>query len=113
MDFRYNLVLIYFKTFKDIYNYSDLVDLLGLTYNQVDNLVKAIINDGFLKTDERKIISVSDKGNDLLIKNGFSELEIGSLYDDNLIDEKIFNSIKINIDDVYVPKLFTKKFTGY
>ncbi|AOY77881.1 hypothetical protein [Clostridium formicaceticum] len=113
MDFRYFLVLIYFNTVGDIYTYSDLVDLLGLTYKQVDNIVSSIMTEGYLSYNENKVIVINDKGIKLLKSNGFYNVDIFSIYEDELINKDTFNNKKIDINDIYVPKRFTTKFSGY
>jgi len=44
MEFRHDLVLIYFNTVKESYTYNDIVNLLGITYVQAEDIISELIN---------------------------------------------------------------------
>jgi hypothetical protein len=112
MDYRDILIIFYFNSVKSNYIYSDLVELLGLTYSLVSEKVDTLIEEAYLFLDEDKLIQISEKGLVILREKKFSNIHIFDLYDDKgLANDKISKCLDVN--EIFIPKNFDKKFKGY
>lgn len=114
-DFRYYLILIYFNTVKDLYSYRDLVNMLGLAFEQVESILGNMIEHQLLKYDNRKNLVITDRGYEELINKGFGNIDVYELFDNDerYHIEKNKLKEKIDLDYPYIPKNFDKKFKGY
>ena len=110
MDFRLTLILIYFNTVKDSYSYSELISIIGITYSQLDEMLKELLNKEFLKYNEYKIISLNELGIKQLIEYGFDDTDIFAIYDDVIDKNSWFTFEKIGVNDIYIPRKFNEKF---
>lgn len=97
---------------KGNYVYAELVELLGLTYAQITDRVDELIEQEYLSINESMTIDVGQKGIDMLAEKRFLDISIFDIYDEREIYvEKISNRLDVN--DIYIPKNFNKKFSGY
>ncbi|MDM5279898.1 hypothetical protein QUF95_21060 [Paenibacillus silvae] len=112
MDYRDVLIIFYMNSVKGNYVYAELVELLGLTYAQVTDRVDELIEQEYLTIIESMTIDVGQKGIDILAEKRFLDISIFDIYDEREIYvEKISNRLEVN--DIYIPKNFDKKFSGY
>lgn len=113
MDYREILILLYMNSVKQNYVYSDLVELLGLTYDYVIDKVDHLIDEEYLFINKNGSLEVGIKGSEVLSENNFLDITIFDLYDTRgLVNERISLS-PLEINDIYVPENFDKKFKGY
>ncbi len=115
IDFRHYLILIYLNTIKDLYSYRDLVNILGLTFEQVDDTLSNMLEAEFIEYDDRNNLSITVIGYEKLIDKGFNNISLYELYNNDEryhIDSNRLKK-KIAIDYPYIPKDFNKQFKGY
>lgn len=114
-DFRYYLILIYFNTVKDIYSYRELVNMLGLAFEQVENILIDMMKQQLLKYDNKNNLIITDTGYEKLNHKGFGDIDIYELFrnDERYHIEKNKLKKKIDLNYPYIPKKFDEKFKGY
>ena len=100
------LALSYFKEKGNRYVISELMELLGYTRNQIDDLMDELFAKDYIGYDD-DMIHVSKKGMTFLIGNNYDDL---NLNDQQFKMVKIDPNSAVSFDDPYVPKKFTKKF---
>lgn len=105
---KYNVLLIlsYFYKSGENYSYKELLEYFGLSMKQLDNIIEILIRDGYIILE--KEYKVTNEGIELLKKNGIVELDYSNLEVDK---DSIFTEKPLNINDIYVPKRFTKKYS--
>lgn len=112
MDYRDVLIIFYMNSVKGNYVYADLVELLGLTYAQIKDKVDKLIEQEYLTINQTMTIDVGQKGIDILAEKRFLDINIFDLYEERgLHEDKISNRLDVN--HIYIPKNFDKKFGGY
>lgn len=112
MDYRDILIIFYLNSVKENYIYADLINLLGLTYEQVDNRIEELIRSNYLKINNKMVIELDMLGKQELIKKGFFDFNIFELYKkkDSFF---LLKTEYLGFNDIYIPKNFEKKFQGY
>lgn len=109
MDFRLILILIYFNTVKDSYSYNELISIIGVTYNQLEDMLKELLNKDFLRYNEYSIITITELGITELIEYGFDDTDVFAIYEDGADKNSWFSYKKISVSDIYIPHKFNKK----
>ncbi|WP_055669440.1 hypothetical protein [Desnuesiella massiliensis] len=115
MDYDKIIMIIYFNTYKDTYDFEEIKEYLGFSFDQLDDFINELIVEKLLEYDEDYILKVSNKAIELLETLNLRNI----LFEDLLLDysEKMLSDIrseiKLNINDVYIPENFDKKFKGY
>lgn len=109
------IILIYIKTYNDTYSYEFIRDYLGFTYTKLDHFIDSMIDEGILKYNEKIILQVTDKGQEILKQFNLDDISFEYLMVD--YKEEVMKEIKIEdklgINDIYIPKYFNEKFKGY
>lgn len=100
------LALAYFKEKQSSYLISEMMELLGLTQAQVDNLISQLLQNGFISYDD-SLLKITSKGLTYLITNncGMIEVENKTIPLCHISPERA-----TPIDEPYVPKRFLKKY---
>lgn len=110
MLIHYNIVLAlsYFKEKQNKYIISELMEILGYTQIQMDELLQKLFDEEYICYNEDLIV-VTDKGITFLIANDC---------DDMGTNDKQYNMVRINpeeamsFEEIYVPEKFNKKYSG-
>jgi hypothetical protein len=88
-----------------------MVELLGLTYNKVVELINIMIVNNLLLYNEKKILNISEHGIKLLKEYNLLDINLNDLLTKN--SNIKFSDEKLSINDIFIPKGFDKKFKGY
>ncbi|MCU6793730.1 hypothetical protein OB236_16620 [Paenibacillus sp. WQ 127069] len=110
MDFRHELILIYFASVEDDFLLSDLVELLGIDYGILDEMLQTLINESYLVYDEYNLFVLSEHAQLLLRSKNLHNINLFELQQKSPI-KYVDNPLPIN--GLYVPKHFDKKFKSY
>lgn len=115
IDYDKLTIIIYFKTYKDTYSYEYIKNYLGFSYAQIDSYIDNMVEEEILEYNENFILQVAKNGKELL-----KEFNLDDIYfEDLLVDyqemmiEEISDNKKLEINDIYIPKYFNEKFSGY
>ena len=106
VDYSTVLALSYFKEKGNKYVISELMEILGYTRTQIDDLMNELFAKDYIGYDD-DMIHVSKKGMTFLIGNNYDDL---SLNDQQFRMIKIDPNSAVSFDYPYVPEKFTKKF---
>ncbi|AIQ65349.1 hypothetical protein PSTEL_21720 [Paenibacillus stellifer] len=109
MKLKDELILIYTNTVREQFLLTELVHMLGMTYEQVLDIIQALVNNGYLEYSESQFPSLSKHGMEYLNTVGLSEADIYSLYNESTVLLNITHPSKF----VYIPLNFNMKFKGY
>lgn len=107
-DYICALALSYFKEKKEKYSFNELMELLGYTNKQLEELISNLISSK-LVAYVNNLIQITPKGMTCLIANNQNEINI---------QDREYQIIHINpesalpLESPYVPKKFTKKYNG-
>ena len=100
------LALAYFKEKQSSYLISEMMELLGLTQTQVDNLIGSFIQDGYIGYDDY-LLKITPKGLTYLIANNCGTIEVKSK---TLPLCHISAEHAKPFDEPYVPEKFLNKY---
>lgn len=106
IDYSKVLALSYFKEKGNQYVISELMEILGYTRTQIDNLMDELFAKDYIGYND-DMICVSKKGMTFLIGNNYDDL---NLNDQQFKMVKIDPNSAVSFDYPYVPEKFTKKF---
>lgn len=100
-------ILIYFITNKDEYSFVTIAQSLGLPLEIIEDIITEMLNESLLCYNEDNILSLTQKGNDLLYDSKEKYLiNDGKVYKKSrLID----TSSALDLNQVYVPDDFLSK----
>lgn len=102
------LALSYFKEKQNKYIVSELMEILGYTQKQMDELLQKLFDEEYICYNE-DMIAVAEKGITLLIANDCDDMGTNDMQ---------FNMVKINpekamsFEEIYLPERFNKKYSG-
>ena len=82
-EFSELLILAYFKEYKDDYSLFELKELLGVSFESLDNGLEELIHDEQLCLNDRNLLSLTHKGRIRLMDSG---MENYSFKQDNTHD---------------------------
>ena len=102
MEYKLILILSYFHSTGGGYSYSEMKDLFGISYKQMDRIIDNFIEQNYLCLE--KYYKVTPKGINLLQEYGFLNINLLQM----VIEEEIFGK-PMSIDTVYIPKKFMQK----
>lgn len=112
VNFKELLILMYFNTVQNEYFFSDIVELLGLPIKYTDKMIEQLLEKKLLVINEHNLIHLTDKGFNELVSKGLDDTNLIDLYNsENTLQER--KGTKIELNDIYIPKNFDKKFQGY
>lgn len=88
---------------------KDLMEILGMTYIQLDNKIEKLINDGYVFYDDKDDFpKITDKALKLLVDNNLNDIDIELTYSKNIESKEKF-IMPISLDKIYIPKNFDRK----
>ena len=102
-EYRELLILQYFLEKKEQYSINEIVNKLGIGYTKILKLIENLIKKNLLIYNNY-LLELTDLGRQNIVKN-----DIYIIYKDNIVNTNINISNKFNIDDIYIPKRFSKK----
>ena len=102
-EYRTLLILQYFLEKKENYSLDEIVNKLGIGYTNLLKLIENLIEKNLL-IYSNYLLELTDLGRQNIEKN-----DIYRIYKDNIVNTNINISNKLNIDDIYIPKRFSKK----
>ena len=105
---KYNILLIlnYFYKSGENYSYTYILEYFGFSMKQLDSIIEVLLRDGYIILG--KGYEVTEKGIAVLKKNGILDLDYLEL---DIDKDSIFTEKRLNINDIYIPKRFTKKYS--
>ncbi|MHA0857528.1 hypothetical protein [Paenibacillus sp. CMAA1364] len=109
MKLKDELILIYTNTVREQFFLTELVHILGMTYEQVLDIIQALVHNGFLEYTDNQFPRLSEQGMAYLDTVGLSNADIYSLYNERTVLLNITHPSKL----VYIPSNFNMKFKGY
>lgn len=114
MDLRFqdHLILIYFNSVKRDYILSDLKNIIGYTFGQLEDRIDELLESKYLFEDSEGTIKIATNGYEVLRSMGYEDINVKDIYEKQ-IEYKDKYSNPINFDEIYVPIGFDKKFSGY
>lgn len=102
------LALCYFKEKKTGYVLSELMEILGYTHKQLNDLIEELFSKGYICYIE-DLISITNQGLTFLITNDCDDMSANV---PSVEMVKIDPSQAIGLDYPYVPKKFDEKYKG-
>lgn len=106
-EYRKLLILQYFFERKEKYDINEISNKLGIGYTRLLKLIEALVESNMLIYNNY-LLEITDLGRQNIEKN-----DIYILYDNDIVNKEINISGKMNIDDIYIPKKFSKKYKKY
>ena len=106
-DYTKDLLLLYIKNAGHNYNFSDAKELLGLTQNQLTNLLRRLCRDDLLMYEGYSLKLTKKAVRRLISQNKWEY----NLQQDTLEPNNINKKTQLRIDDPYVPLNFDKKYS--
>lgn len=105
MDFRKVLLLIYIQTYDAINDISELIDLIGINYRILKEMISELNNDDYIYYDEKlKLYRMSQLGREFLQSQYLNRI--------SLEDLQTFSQgpDPIRKHHIFIPKNFQKRF---
>lgn len=96
------LAIMYLRTYKDKYQYSELKDLLGLSITQLKEFINNLIDDDLIINSSS--LHLTNKSIGILESIGLIDVNINTLIKDKASIST--NSDKLTLEDVYIPENF-------
>src|SRR5690606_29575122 len=105
MDFRKVLMLIFIQTYDAINDISELIDLTGINYRIVKELISELRCDNYIHYDEKlKVYIMSQLGKEFLHSQYLNEISLEDLQTSYQGPDPIRKS------HVFIPKNFHKRY---
>lgn len=105
MDFRKVLILLFIQTYDAINDISELIDLTGINYRIVRELISELSYDNYIYYDEKlKVYRMSQSGKEFLYSQYLNEI---SLEDLQILSRGPDPRRKSH---VFIPRNFHKRF---
>lgn len=106
MKTKINLILLYLRDLDTAYSYSDLVHITGTNHSEIKDLLKKMLNEGYL--NDNNDLTVTKKGIDSI--NAF--FREGTIFENLLEEKKGFSrpSQSLEIGDIFIPKNFNNSW---
>lgn len=102
-EYRKLLILQYFFEKKERYDINEIADKLGISHTRLLNLIETLIESNML-TYNNYLLEITDLGRQNIEKN-----DIYIMYNNDIVNIEINILEKMNIEDIYIPKKFSKK----
>ena len=102
-EYRKLLIQQYFLEKKENYNINEIAVKLGIGNMKMLNLIGNLIEMNMLRYNNY-LLEITDLGRQNIEKN-----DIYIMYNNNIVNTEINILKKMNIDDIYIPKKFSKK----
>lgn len=96
------LTIMYLKTYKDCYEYSELKELLGFSITQLKEFLEGLVDEGLVINDVS--LKLTDKSINTLKDMGLFDVDFNTLMEEKTTIS--INSSKLTFDDIYIPKDF-------
>lgn len=106
-NFFKKYILIYFITNKNEYSFIKIAQNLGLPLEMIEDIITEMLNESLLYYNEDNILSLTQKGNDLLYDSKEKFLINGGKI--NKKSRLIDTSSALDLNHVYVPDGFLSK----
>lgn len=97
MEYKEMLILVYFKSHYKKYDFREMMELMGMTYGQLQKKIDTLFKSEYLLFINDYIV-LSKDGELLLNDNELSSF--------GFEDVKIEKRERMNINDIYIPKKF-------
>ncbi|QBP40157.1 hypothetical protein [Paenisporosarcina antarctica] len=101
--YKMNMVLHYFNNVAASYSYNELLMIFGFQIEQLDLMLRELIEENLLKLDG--YYKVTESGINELKRLGLYETEF-----ENIEEQEIFTKMPTCISEIYIPKRFNKSF---
>ncbi|MBR3882497.1 MAG: hypothetical protein IKJ36_04430 [Clostridia bacterium] len=103
-EYRKILILQYFYDVKEKYDINELIRKMGINIEILFGLIDELIESQLLIYQDF-LLKITEEGTKNLTNN-----EIYSLYGNKIINNNFIDvNNKLNVQDIYIPKRFTKK----
>lgn len=104
IEYKELLLLSYFNIAKTSYSYQYILQAFGLNINQFYAIANTLIDKGYLIFDDE--YKITNKAIELLEKYDMKEFNYLEIPD----EKNIFINDPLDIEQIYIPKKFTKKY---
>ena len=101
-EYKIVLILKYLSTIGKNYSYSEMMDMFGFSFMQLQDTFENLEKEGFIIFES--YYGITDLGKQLINSyNLLNDSQINS-------DEDIFTEVPLKFNDIYIPEKFDKKF---
>lgn len=105
ISFLQKLFMIYINSAGDSYDFSEIIDIMGMTTKQFMVFLKEMMKLSLIEYNKNNLLCVSEHGISILETNAENNIEFEQLFH----ERTEIGRPKLTLDDVYVPKHFDKK----
>lgn len=105
--YKIALILNYLEDVGQSYSYHEMMDIFGYSFVQLQELLEYIRSLNLITL--KGYYKVTEEGYNLLNSYGLTELDFEEFIEGHMEDD-IFIEEKLNINEVYIPKKFEKKY---
>lgn len=103
ISYKELMILHYFNNVSASYSYRELLIIFGFQMEQLDLILDKLLHEELLVMDD--YYKISKKGKEELKQNKLDDVEFDELEIDNIFTEKT-----IGLNEIYIPKRFSKSF---